>query len=114
MKLKMIIRKKVGKRTYIFEVEADSFYEVITEQKKLSFDDIEKCGLCGSDDLELSAHKAQNKFEYTYIRCKHCRASLNFGKQLEDPDIVYLKTIDGNDGKKYYDWKKYSPEGINE
>jgi late competence protein required for DNA uptake (superfamily II DNA/RNA helicase) len=72
--------------------------------KNLSFYGVDKCGKCGSDDLELSAHKAKDRFKYVTIKCKKCKAYLNFGQQQENPDVFYLRTKDEG-GKKVLDWK---------
>lgn len=104
---KMKIEKKIGRRTYEFTVEGTNLHEAVMESKKLSFYDVHKCGCCGSDDLVLDAHVAQNKYKYTTVKCNKCRASVNFGSQTENPDIFYLRTRDKNDGtgKKEIDWK---------
>jgi hypothetical protein len=102
---KMKIEKKVGKRTYEFTVEGENLHEAVMESKKLSFYDVHKCGCCGSDDLVLDAHVAQDKFNYTTIKCNGCKASVNFGQQQKDPDIFYLRTKDDGAGKKVADWK---------
>ena len=110
---KMKIEKKVGKRTYEFTVEGENLYEAITESKKLSFYDVHKCGCCGSDDLVLDAHLAQNKYKYATIKCNGCKASVNFGQQQESPDIFYLRTRNKADGTgKEIDWKAApAPQG---
>lgn len=95
---KMKIEKKVGKRTYEFTVEGSNLHEAVMESKKLSFYDVHKCGCCGSDDLVLDAHVAQNKFKYTTVKCNHCKASVNFGQQQENPEIFYLTTRNKADG----------------
>ena len=76
------------------------------ESKKLSFYDVHKCGECGSDDLVLDAHVAQEKFNYTTVKCNKCKASVNFGQQQKDKDVFYLRTRDKQDGSgKEADWK---------
>lgn len=102
----MKIEKKVGKRIYEFTVEGENLHEAVIESKKLSFYDVYKCGCCGGDDLVLDAHVAQDKFNYTTIKCNDCKASVNFGQQQKDPDIFYLRTRDKADGTgKEVDWK---------
>jgi late competence protein required for DNA uptake (superfamily II DNA/RNA helicase) len=104
---KMKIEKKVGKRTYEFTVEGENLHEAVIESKKLSFYDVHKCGCCGSDDLVLDAHVAQDKFSYTTVKCNGCRASVNFGQQQKDDTIFYLRTRDKADGTgKEIDWKE--------
>lgn len=103
---KMKIEKKVGKRTYEFTVEGANLHDAVMESKKLSFYDVHKCGVCGGDDLVLDAHVAQKKFKYTTVKCNSCKSSANFGQQVEDTDIFYLRTRDKVGGGKEVDWVK--------
>jgi hypothetical protein len=110
-KIEMIIKKKIGKNAYTFMLSAPSFHEVVLESTKMSFGDVDNCGQCGSDDLYLHGHVTkEDNFEYAYVRCKKCAATLNFGKQKKDPSVVYLRTKE--DGKTL-DWMKYE-KNINE
>jgi hypothetical protein len=104
---KMKIEKKVGKRTYEFTVEGENLHDAVMESKKLSFYDVHKCGCCGSDDLVLDAHVAQEKFNYTTVKCNGCKASVNFGQQQKDDNVFYLRTREKTDGSggKEIDWK---------
>ena len=111
-KLTYFVKKRIGKDIHQFMVEGKDLHEVVMESKKLSFGDVEKCGLCGSDDLELSAHVTEGDgFDYTYIRCRTCRATLNFGQQKKKDDVYYLRTVDITQGQfkgqKAWDWKPY-------
>ena len=103
--MEMIIKKQIGKTAYTFVVEGKNLHEVVMESKKLSFYDVYKCGLCGDENLSLSAHVAKGKFKYTEIRCNKCKASLTFGQTQEDPDTFYLRRVDGQ-----YDWKAFEKE----
>jgi hypothetical protein len=110
-KIEMIIKKKIGKSAYTFVLSAPSFHGVVLESTKLSFGDVDNCGLCQSDDLYLHGHiTKEDNFEYAYVRCRACRATLNFGQQKKDTSVVYLKTK--TDGKTL-DWMKYE-KNINE
>jgi late competence protein required for DNA uptake (superfamily II DNA/RNA helicase) len=114
-KITYYVKKKIGKEVHSFSVEGENFHDVVLEARKLSFNDIHRCDICGHEDLELSAHVTEKKgFEYVYIRCKKCRATLNFGQQKKDDSIFYLKTKEITDGQyagqKAYDWKPYVPE----
>jgi hypothetical protein len=114
-KITYYLEKPIGKKNHKFSVEGNSFHEVIMEAKKLSFDGVAKCGICGSDDLELSAHETLKEgYDYVYVRCKHCRATLNFGQQKKNNEIFYLRTVPITEGQfagqKAYDWKPYVPE----
>jgi hypothetical protein len=106
------VRKRIGRDTHSFSVEGKNLHEVVMEAKKLSFGDIVSCGLCGHDDLELSAHVTEGDgYDYTYIRCKKCKATLNFGQQKKNDDIYYLRTVEITSGpykgQKGYDWKPF-------
>jgi len=109
------IKKKIGRETHTFIVEGDTLFDVMQEAGKLSFYDVHKCGICGGDHLTLGSHHAQNKYKYVTIKCKDCKASVNFGSQTENPDIFYIKMREeeGKDGKtkKVIDWNKFEPKG---
>jgi len=106
-KITRVIKKQIGRETHSFMVEGDTFMDVMQTSAKLSFGDVKKCDCCDSDALVLGAHKAQGKYDYAYVRCLNCKATLNFGQQIEDTDIVYLKTKVDEMGKRIYDWTKY-------
>lgn len=103
-KITHFIKKKIGKEVHSFSVEGDNFHDVVMTSKHLSFNDVDKCGLCGHDDLTLGAHIAKNKFKYVTIKCKKCKGYLNFGQQQENPEVFYLRTREEN-SKKVLDWK---------
>jgi hypothetical protein len=82
-----------------------------------SFKDVPQCGLCKSDDLELTARIAGKKnFPYVDIKCKSCRASVTFGKTQDNPDVYFLRKVDtnqtGKNGKpvKALDWRAFGNE----
>jgi hypothetical protein len=104
--LQMMISKTLGKRKFHFTVEGKNLHEVTVAYERLSFPDVAACGICGSDNLDLTARKAQGKFEYTSVRCLDCRAAVDFGKRQEDADTFYLrKTADGKP-----EWKVWQKE----
>jgi hypothetical protein len=106
--MKMSIKKTFGKNPYNFQVEGKNLYELAAEAQKLSFPDhIEKCGICGSDDLYLNSRFAQNKYKYVEIKCKKCKAQLVFGCTKENPDVFYLRK---DKQTKEFDWKEYTPD----
>ena len=110
-KIIQYLDKKIGKHIQRFAVEGKTLHEVVMESKKLSFDGVDKCGLCGCDDLELSAHSTEDGYDYVYIRCKKCKATLNFGQQKKNKEIFYLRTTEISNGpykgQKAYEWKPY-------
>jgi hypothetical protein len=109
-KIEMIIKKKFGKNSSTFVVGGDTFHDAVLEASKLSFGDVEKCGICASDDLFLGAHETKGEgFLFAYVRCSKCRATLNFGQQKK-ADVVYLRT---KEDKKTLDWMKFEPN-VNE
>lgn len=117
------ITKKIGKEKHVFLVEGEDFMDVMRKAQNLSFPDVHKCGICGSENLTLSYHKAgdDGEFEYITIRCKNpdCRASLNFGQQKKNKDTFYLRTkkdesgnmMRNDQGFPIYDWQKFEPKG---
>lgn len=100
--MKLTISKKIGKRTYHFQVEGNNLHEVVKESTKLSFPDVHHCGKCGSDNLALNTRKAQDKFEYTFIKCYGCGSELTFGQQMEDKNVFYLRKNEAG----FFDWKQ--------
>ena len=104
-KITYYIKKKIGKEVHSFSVEGESLFDVVLTSKNLSFNSVESCGKCGSDDLDLGAHKAKDKFKYVTINCRSCKASLNFGQQQSNPEIFYLRTRDEG-GRKVLDWRE--------
>lgn len=104
-KITYYVKKKIGKEVHSFSVEGEDLFDVVLTSRNLSFGNVDRCGECGSEDLELSAHKAQSKHRYVTINCKKCKAYLNFGQQQENKSIFYLRTRMEGD-RKVLDWKK--------
>ena len=109
-KITYYLKKKIGKETHQFSVEGENLFDVVMTSKNLSFYDVDKCGCCQSDDLSLGAHIAKNKFKYVTIKCKKCKASVNFGQQQENPEVFYITTRQEGE-KKVLDWKPFVAEG---
>jgi len=105
--MKLAVKKVIGKNTYNFQVEGKNLYEVLIQSRKLSFYDVDKCGLCKSDNIVLDAHIAKDKFKYATIKCLGCKGSVNFGQQQEDPDTFYITT---KEGSKELNWKPFEPK----
>jgi hypothetical protein len=107
-KFKMKLEKHIGKRTYEFYVEGENLHEAVLESRKLSFHDVHKCGICQGVDLELDAWiTKESNFSYTAVQCNSCKAKLNFGQQLKDKNIFYLKTVPRPEGGgNQLDWIK--------
>lgn len=101
------IKKKIGNETHSFLVEGKNLFEVVMESQKLSFGNVEKCGVCSGTNLILNARIAGvKKFKYVEIKCLSCKAALVFGNMTESPDVYYLR----KDEKKQHAWKAYNPE----
>ena len=107
--MQKFIKKTIGKEIHNFVVEGSDLFEVMQQAGKLSFPDVHACGLCNSDSLELGSHIAQKKFKYVTIKCRNCRASLNFGQQQEDPETFYLRKREVG-GAKILDWEPFKPK----
>ena len=105
--MQQVVKRKIGKNYETWMVEGKNMYECQMEAQKLSFYDVEKCGICNSDNIHLNARLAQNKFKYLEVKCDACKASLVFGSTQEDPNTFYLRK---NKESKKYDWKAYTPE----
>ncbi len=101
--MKMTKTIKAGKRNYTFQFEGNDLHEVVTASKYIGFEQVPKCGICGSDNLILDAHEAQG-YKYTTIRCMKCRATLTLGERKDKSAVFLRKNDTGN-----YDWRAYSP-----
>jgi hypothetical protein len=106
MSLQMMITKRLGRRQFHFTVTGANFHEVVAEYDRLSFPDVPKCALCGSDNLDLSAREAQGKFKYTSLKCLDCRGDVTFGKRADDDKTVFLRKNDAGG----LDWRLYEPK----
>jgi len=111
------IKKKIGREVHSFSVTGKNFHEAVMAAEKLSFGDVPRCGICGNDDLVLGAHVTEEGHNYTHIRCKKCRATLNFGQQKKDNTVYYVRIVDGINAQgqavKVHDWKPYVPKPVN-
>lgn len=107
--MRMNLIKKIGKNNYHFQFEGSTLFEVLMESQKLSFDDVEQCGICGKNDLFLEAHygtkNGKPAYEYCSVKCKDCKSSVTFGKTQEDSTVVFLRKKGGN-----LDWQAYKGE----
>ena len=100
----LTIEKKIGNKIYPFTVHGENLFDLIQESQKLSFYDINKCGVCGSDLLYLRSHIAQKKYKYVVCSCASCKAQLIFGHQTEEPNTFYARK---DKNTKSLDWQKY-------
>ena len=103
--MKLKVPKIIGKKTYEFEVEGDNLFDVVMKAQKLSFDNVEKCGMCGSSDLNLYAYIATGDYNYIKIACTECKASVTFGQQKKDLEVFYLRKENGK-----LKWETYKGE----
>ncbi|WP_226268732.1 hypothetical protein [Hymenobacter pini] len=104
--LQMMVTKRLGKRQFHFTVQGNNFHEVVAEYDRLSFPDVAKCGICGSDNLDLTSRVAKDKFKYTSLKCLDCRADVTFGKRADDDNTYFLRKTE--DGK--LDWRAWEKE----
>lgn len=102
--MEMTIKKRIGKETYTFIVTGKNLFELVSESQKLSFNDVDKCGCCGADELYLNTRIAKDKYKYTEVKCKKCHATLTFGQTQENPDVFYLRKNDDKELK----WAVYT------
>ena len=102
--MKMTKTIKLGKNRTTFQFEGNTLWDAVMKSKYIAFDNIPKCGKCGSDDLYLDAHEAQ-EYKYTTIKCKNCRASLTLGERKDHTAVYPRKNPQG-----YYDWQDFKPK----
>ena len=103
--MQLFITKKIGKRSYPFVVEGADLHEAVMQSEHLSFPDVPFCGLCNSDDLNLTARVAQG-FKYVSIKCASCRADLTFGRTKADASTFFLR----RDESGRFEWKAWVKE----
>lgn len=106
--MKLSIQKKIGNSivNLAFD-EKDSTKEAILNASWF-MELPEKCGLCGSADIHLRAHKAKGKddkgreqeFTYAMLSCKECRGRLQFGEFLNPKGALFIK----------WPWETYTPK----
>ena len=104
--MKQRVTKQIGQVTYEFEVEGENLFETTMAAQKLSFDDIDKCDLCGSTDLKMYAYVATGDYKYVKVACNKCGAGVTFGQKKKDPETFYLRKND--DGSLR--WEKFEKE----
>jgi hypothetical protein len=93
--LQLKVHKKIGKEIYEFTVSGENLHDVIMQREKLSFRNVDKCGICGSEYLVLSAYiTKEDKYEYAKVLCLKCKASVTFGKKKQEPDVYFLRRND--------------------
>lgn len=109
--MRLTIKKQIGKQVYPFTFEGDNLHDVVMQSQKLSFGNVYKCGICGSEHLALSAHVAQG-YKYTEVRCldPKCRASLTFGQRREDSDTFFYRRKED----KSLDWQPFKRDNNDE
>lgn len=108
--MEYFVKKKIGKEIHTFVVQGKNLFECLIEAQKLSFGNIDKCGLCSNENLILNARIVQYKkttYQYTEIKCLNhsCRGTLTFGKQKGEEDTFFLRRNDD----KSYKWIAYNP-----
>lgn len=106
--MQLFINKKIGKRAYPFVVEGSDLHECVMQAEHLSFDDVSECGVCGSDQLRLTARVATGGFKYVSVRCQACRADLTFGRTKADASVFFLRR--NENGK--LDWHPYDKTAV--
>lgn len=93
--LQMMTSKRIGRRQFHFTVQGSNLHETVAEYERLSFQDVPACGICGSDNLDLTSRVAQGKFKYTSVKCVDCRADVTFGKREDDDQTYFLRKKEG-------------------
>ena len=113
--MQLFIKKRIGQETYTFVVEGKNLFEVVMESQKLSFDDVDVCGVCGKNHLILNARiTPEDHYEYVEVKCLSCKAQLVFGRPKKVADTYYLRK---DKETKKLQWKEFTPaqeDNINE
>ncbi len=103
MSVAVIKTTKLGKNKATFMFSGQTLYNAVKSSKYVSFQDVEKCGICGGTDLVLDCHEAGG-YEYTTINCKGCRAQLTVGERKDKSAVFLRKDESGN-----FVWRAYTP-----
>lgn len=117
--MKIYDKKKIGRRTYTVVGEGENLFQCAYDLSKLSFSDIDNCGICNSDNLVLNARIAgKKKFQYVEVKCLSCKSAVVFGRMTDNPDMFYIRRVPVDpkkkDGAKKLDWKEYNPNQTEE
>ncbi len=100
------VTKKIGKNKYSFTFMGEDLHEAVTESQHLGFSDVDNCGLCESEELELRAFTTkEDKYEYVKIRCQKCRGTLTLGKTKKDGAFFLRRNED-----RTLAWESYKPK----
>jgi hypothetical protein len=100
------VTKKIGKNKYSFTFMGENLFEAVMESQHLGFADVDQCGLCESDELELRAYQTkEDKYEYVKISCRKCRATLTLGKTKKEGAFFFRRNEDGS-----LAWDAYKPK----
>lgn len=104
--MQLNISKKIGKNKYSFTFMGETLFDSVMESQHLGFGDIDQCGFCSSEDLELRAYETkEEKYQYVKIRCRSCRAILTLGKTKKDGAFFFRRNED-----RSLSWEAYKPK----
>lgn len=93
--MEMIFSKQIGKHKLTFSAEGKDLFEMVMQSQQISFQDVYKCGLCGSDKLYIRAYETEeDKYQYVKLHCAECRGTLTFGKAKKDGSYFLRKKED--------------------
>lgn len=102
--MEMSFKKVIGKNSYTFTVSGNNLFELVQEAQKIGFFDVYKCGLCGSEKINLRSYITENgNYEYVKISCADCNGQVTFGQPKKDKDTFYLRKNDD----KTIAWEKF-------
>jgi len=87
--MQKISKIKIGKEIHLFAFSGETIWDTVREESKHMFDEILKCGICESDNLDLRAYYPQEEYKYLKVVCRDCKASLTFGSPKKDPSVYY-------------------------
>ncbi|MEK6881240.1 MAG: hypothetical protein AABY22_16585 [Nanoarchaeota archaeon] len=92
--MKIIVNKQIGKSSLEVEVEGAEEMDALVRASSITTMP-DKCGLCSSDDVQLTSNKAQEKYTYVKVRCLNpkCGASSTMGL-YQDKSGAYWKPFE--------------------
>ena len=86
--MKVTISKQIGKAQLQVDVEGKDAEEALVHAAGITTMP-DHCGLCKSEDVELTSNKAQEKYTYVKVRCSKCTATSTMGKYQDGSGIFW-------------------------
>lgn len=87
--MKVKITKQIGKSMLVFEVEGDKELDTLTRASTFTTMP-DTCTMCNSENVELSANKA-DKYSFVKVKCMDCGAASTMGLYQDNSGAFWKK-----------------------